>query len=109
MVLLRSPQDTPRFGGESPLPLERGRDRVRGGVEALRMDLADGGAIFPPHPGAARCYCLPWGEGESSAAAWLTNAPGRAGNSALNRAAHGASGSDARLKQNAGCWFPLPE
>src|SRR5712664_3815611 len=32
---------------------------------------------------------------------------GRVGVSALNREAHDASGSDARLKQDAGCWFPL--
>ncbi len=39
--------------------------------------------------------------GESSARA-------RAGVSALNRGAHGASGSDARPNKDAGCWSPLP-
>src|SRR6266571_8357177 len=37
-----------------------------------------------------------------------SNALGRAGVSALNRGAHGASGSEVRLKKDAGCWFPLP-
>src|SRR6266699_1914012 len=40
-------------------------ERVRGGVEALIMDLVNGIASFPPHPGP-----LPGGEGESPAAAW---------------------------------------
>src|SRR5260370_1494223 len=44
-----------------PSPLGKGRDRVRGGVEGLRMDLVNGHETFPPHPG-------PRGEGASSAA-----------------------------------------
>src|SRR5438309_489072 len=59
------------------------RDRVRRGVEALSIELVHGGAIFPPHPGP-----LPWGEGESPAAAWR-----------IERA--GSCGRDARANQDA--------
>ncbi len=61
------------------------------------------GAIFPLTPALTlveRENRLPL-RGES-------NAPGRVGVSALNRGAHAVSGSDARLKQDAGCSFPLP-
>ena len=60
------------------------------------------GAIFPLTPALSlveRENRLPL-RGES-------NALGRVGVSALNRGAHAASGSDARLKQDAGCSFPL--
>src|SRR5260370_30076465 len=40
-------------------PWKGERDRVRGGVVGLRMDLVNGGEVFPPRPGP-----LPLGGGE---------------------------------------------
>src|SRR6266851_6185055 len=61
-------------------------------------------AFLPPHP------ALSLGERENrSPLSGESNALGRAGVSALNRGAHGASGSDDRLNKDAGCQFPLPE
>src|SRR6266478_7698778 len=60
-------------------------------------------AFLPPHP------ALSLGERENRPPLrGESNAQGRAGVSALNRGAHGATGSDARLNKDAGCPFPLP-
>ncbi len=69
---------------------------MRGGVEGLRMDLANGDETFPPHPGP-----LPWERENRPPPSGESNALGRAGVSALNGGAHGAGGSDARLKKDA--------
>src|SRR5438552_3316928 len=67
------------------------------------MDLSSGVATFPPHS------TLSLGERENRPPLLgESNALGRADVSALNRRAHGASGSDARLETDAGCPFPLP-
>ena len=47
-------------------PWKGERDRVRGGVEALSMDLVKGVATFPPHPDP-----LPLGGGEGECGAGL--------------------------------------
>ncbi len=62
------------------------------------------GAIFPLTPALSLVERenRPPLRGES-------NALGRVGVSALNRGAHAASESDARLKQDAGCSFPAHE
>src|SRR6266849_8408212 len=60
-------------------------------------------ALVPPHP------ALSLGERENRPPLrGESNALRRAGVSAWNRRAHGASGSDARLEKDAGCPFPLP-
>src|SRR6266851_9302226 len=61
-------------------------------------------AFLPPHP------ALSLGERENRPPpSGESNALGRAGVSALNRGAHGAGESDARLNKDAGRLFPLPE
>src|SRR5713226_10570436 len=58
---------------------------------------------------ADQLRCLSLGERENRPPlSGESNALGRAGISALNRAAHGASRSDVRPKKDAGCQFPLP-
>ncbi len=47
-------------------PWKGERDRVRGGVEGLLMDLVNGDESFPPHPGP-----LPLGGGEGECGAGL--------------------------------------
>jgi len=60
-------------------------------------------ALLPPHP------ALSLGERENRAPhSRESSALGRAAVSALNRRAHGASGSDNRLKKDAVGLFPLP-
>src|SRR6266568_4356236 len=60
-------------------------------------------AFLPPHP------ALSLGERENRRPLrGESNARDRAGVSASNRGAHGASGSEVRIKQDAGSWFPLP-
>ena len=60
-------------------------------------------ASLPPHP------ALSLGERENRPPLrGESNALGRAGVSAFNRGAHGASGSDVQPQKDAGCPFPLP-
>jgi hypothetical protein len=52
---------------------------------------------------------LPWGEGESHAAAWRIERAGSCGCLGLESRSARSSGSHVRLKQDAGCPFPLPQ